>query len=139
MRTTKLQNTKSIVDMGTSSNGWKLLSTLFKFACALSLIVLVGYIYINLNNQNKDLHLELTEITKQLQDNSYIKQNIDNKLLQKANAIDKEKNLDAFGLMELDKTQIVVLDAPDYDHNFLLQPKDKQKTAKYQSPLQLFH
>lgn len=136
MKTKSNQNATSYVDLKTSINGWTLLSALIKSLFVLSLFVLVGYIYINLNKQNRDLQLQLTEMTKRHQDSSLIKQNIDNMLLQKANEIDKESKLKEFGLVELDKTQIVVLDAPDYDSIYLPENKTKQKLAQYQSKSQ---
>lgn len=131
MQKTKHQNTTNYVNINTSSNGWTLLSTLIKYLCALSLIVLIGYIYLNLNKMNRDLQIKLTKIDKQQEDINLIKQNIDNILLQKAIEIKDKTDLNYLGLEEVKETHIIVLDAPDYDNSRFYGKKDKQKTAQY--------
>ncbi len=81
------------------------------FLCIAGLIVVLGYLYININSQNRKLDMENNNIMTEYSNYSVQLQNIESELEQKGN-LQILKQAPALSLNKPVAAQIVTLDAP---------------------------
>ena len=124
--------TTNLLEENTRNNSCILLFKFLTLLCIASLIVLVGFMYINLTKQNRDLYDKISRLRDEYAIMDDQNKNLDDELARKGNVELRAKAPQLY-LSQATPEQIYVLDAPVYIHEVQdnMSGKNPSQTASH--------
>ena len=110
-----LYTTTNLLEENTRSNSCILLFKFLTLLCIAGLVVLVGFMYINITKLNRDIYDKISHLKQEYKILYDQKKNTDESLAQQSN-VDLAKIAHRLSLYKATPEQTYVLDAPVYIH-----------------------